>query len=248
MAGKLIPAAPPPFAFTGGASPLRRLPAGLKLIAMIVLSIAAFGSVYGLGAAVLALLAASCCSRIPPHCLLKGSRPAVLLSLCVLLLRTFSPSAPGITTPEIIIGNWYLPDIFIPAVSAEGFIGGILTALRILVSFAAASLLFALTTMRELRHSLSSVEKRITGSIFFSLGISLMLGFIPRFFELWETMNLACEARLCRRGLCRLFIILPLVTERMMEAAADTAQAMENRGLEPQGGLAESNRYSPNSC
>ena len=66
---------------------------------------------------------------------------------------------------------------------------------------------------------------------FFSLGISLMLGFIPRFFELWETTNLACDARVCKRGPRRLLILVPLVTERMMEAAADTALALEARGL-----------------
>ena len=55
--------------------------------------------------------------------------------------------------------------------------------------------------------------------------------FIPRFFEMWETANLACQARSCKRGLRRLLVLLPLVTEKMMEAAAETVLALEARGL-----------------
>ena len=161
-------------------------------------------------------------------------------------LKTFQAGAPGITTPEIIIFNIYIPDLHIPGISAEGFFEGVLSALRLLAAFAAAALLFATTTMRELRLSLGAIEKRVTdtivrevsvvrgysspGTIRISLGISLMLGFIPRFFEALEDMNLACDARAGKRGLHRLMIIIPLVTERMMETAAETAAALEARG------------------
>jgi biotin transport system permease protein len=74
-------------------------------------------------------------------------------------------------------------------------------------------------------------SKDSPGIAFFSLGISLMLGFIPRFFDLWEASSLACDARSCRRGVRRLFVLVPLVTERMMEAAADTALALQARAL-----------------
>lgn len=220
------------FAYRGGKTMLHRAPAGLKLLSMLALSIAAYSSLAGLAAAALVILAGSIIARIPPHELLHGSKPLVILSLCILLVKTFEPGAPGITTPEIIVFNVYIPDLFIPGISGAGFFAGILTALRILASFAAAALLFAVTTMRELRLSLGAIEKRVFGSGRISLGISLMLGFIPRFFELWETMNLACDARSCKKGLRRLILLIPLVTERMMEAAADTALALEARGLE----------------
>jgi biotin transport system permease protein len=58
-----------------------------------------------------------------------------------------------------------------------------------------------------------------------------MLGFLPRFFEVWEAANLAFEARAGKRGLRRLVILAPLVIERMMEAAAETADALDSRGL-----------------
>ena len=179
----------------------------------MALSTAACVSVPGLAAVILLILIASIAARIPPWELLKGARTLALLSLCIMLLNFHTP------------------------------VTGIITALRIFVPFAAAALLFSVTTMRELRLSLAAFETGLRKMLsvgrprprnfaFFSLGISLMLGFIPRFFELWETANLACDARSCKRGLRRLFILVPLVTERMMEAAADTALAIEARGFE----------------
>jgi len=177
----------------------------------MILSTVAYVSIYGLAAAIALIFAASIAARIPPWELLKGSRMLAVLSLCIMLLN--------VRTPII----------------------GLITALRIFIPFAAAALLFAVTTMRELRLSLGALEIRLRNLFagraqpprfaFFSLGISLMLGFIPRFFELWETANLACDARVAKRGPRRLVLLVPLVTERMMEAAADTALALEARGL-----------------
>ena len=117
-------------------------------------------------------------------------------------------------------------------VNITGLAEGGIIAMRIFVTFAAAALLFAVTTMRELRLSLSAIELTITkrNIAYFSLGLCLIIGFIPRFFELWESSNIACEARSCKKGLRRLFILVPLVTERMMVSAADTSLALESRG------------------
>jgi len=201
-----------PFRYRAGKTVLHRAPAGVKLLAVMILSTVAYVSVYGLAAALALILAASIAARIPPWELLKGSRALALMSLCVMMINFQTP------------------------------VTGLITVLRIFVPFAAAALLFAVTTMRELRLSLAALEIRLKklfsggrpqprNAAFFSLGISLMLGFIPRFFELWETANLACDARVCKRGPRRLLLLVPLVTERMMEAAADTALALEARGM-----------------
>jgi biotin transport system permease protein len=222
-----------PFSYRAGKTILHRSPAIIKLLCVIVLSAAAGAFVPGLVISILVMLTASIAAHILPWELLKGSRVIIVLSLFIVFFKTFEQGALGITTPEIIIGNFYIPDIYIPNISTDGFFDGIITALRILVTFAAAALLFSVTTMRELRLSIMALEKipgvKKTAVVFFSLGISLMLGFIPRFFDLWETANIACEARSCRRGLRRLFILVPLVTGRMMETAADTAVALESR-------------------
>jgi biotin transport system permease protein len=215
------------------------MPAGLKLAGVILISAFAYVSLYGLAASILLLLSASVAAHIAPPVLLKGSKPLVILSLGIILIKTINPEAPGITTPEILFFNLYIPDLHIPFIGKEGFYDGLINAVRIFVPFAAAALLFGVTTMRELRLSFASVEKRVVKVFsprrkhipFFSLGISLMLGFIPRFFELWDDANLACDSRSCGRGLRRLHLLIPLVTERMMEASANTALALEARAF-----------------
>jgi biotin transport system permease protein len=238
----------PPFAYRGGNTVLRRLPAGFKLFALFVFSALAFSSVPGFLLSFPLLVAASRAARVRPGELLRGSRSLVILSLFVLVFKTVEPGAPGIALGEISFFGAALPAINIPGISAAGFKQGLVSGLRLLVSFAAGALLFAVTTMRELRLSLGRVENAVWG--FFtrgrsaaavrqsrlSLGISLMLGFIPRFFEAWETANLACDARAGRRGIRRLALIIPLVSERMMELAADTADALEARGIGLQDG------------
>ncbi|GHV96438.1 hypothetical protein AGMMS50293_27580 [Spirochaetia bacterium] len=240
-----------PFSYRAGTSPLHRFPAGFKLLCLLALSIAAFSSIPGLLLSALLVCAASLIARIRPWELLRGCRPLIILSLFILIFKTIQADAPGISLGAMNVFGLEFPALHIPCISPEGFFGGILSGLRIVVSYAAGSLLFAVTTMRELRRSLGRAERAIYG-LFprrrgtarqriantppircsrLSLGISLMLGFIPRFFELWETTNLACDARACKRGLRRLVLIIPLVTERMMEAAADTAQALEARGI-----------------
>jgi biotin transport system permease protein len=190
---------------------LHRTPAGLKLAFVIIISALALVSLYGLAVSIILILLASAAARIPPYVLLKGSKPLFFLSLCIIALNFIK----------------------------EDFCGGLINALRIFVPFSAAALLFSVTTMRELRLSLAFIEKKIAGiffpgrknTLFFSLGISLMLGFIPRFFALWDDANLACDSRSCRRGLRRLPLLLPLVTELMMEASANTALALEARAF-----------------
>lgn len=231
---------PCPFAYRNGSGFLHRSPAGLKLLCLLFLSVAAYSSRPGLLVSALVTAALSLSGGIRPWELLRGFRPLFFLSLLVIIFRGFSPGAPGIM----------LGAMRIPFVSGEGFLEGLFQALRLAVSFAAGSLLFAVTTMRELRLSLAKAET-IFFSLFdifrgkarnalprparrssrISLGLSLTLGFIPRFFELWENRNLACEARSCKKGARRLFLLVPLVTEALMEAAGDTAEALEARGF-----------------
>jgi biotin transport system permease protein len=205
------------------------MPAGLKIVFVILISAFAFGSVYGLAASVLFILTACAAARISPPVLLKGSKPLMFLSLCIILLKTINLESGGIT----------IGDLHIPFVSKEGFFEGLCTVPRLFVPFAAAAMLFSVTTMRELRLSLALLEKRVIKIFsrrrghtpFVSLEISLMLGFIPRFFELWDDANLACDSRSCKRDLRRLFLLIPLATERMMEASGETALALEARAF-----------------
>jgi biotin transport system permease protein len=227
MAGRLTRKVP--FGYRAGKTILHRMPAGLKLIFVIIISYFAFTSIYGLAVSILLILIASIAACIPPHSLLKGSKPLVFLSLCVILLKTIRLEGEGIATPVL----------HVPYISKEGFREGLLAAPGLFVPFAAAAMLFNVTTMRELRLSLALVEnslvrffyQRRKHTPFFSLGISLMLGFIPLFFEMWDDANLACDSRSCKRGLRRLPLLIPLVAERMIEASANKAMALEARAF-----------------
>jgi biotin transport system permease protein len=204
---------------------------------------------YGLAAAAILVIAGALMAGIRPWELLRGSKAVLFLAACFTLIRTLRFDGPG---PHLNIAG--LANIALPALSAEGFAGGLHQGLCFVVSFSAGALLFSVTTTQELRDSLGRVEGALVnlfltlGRVFrggkgknspqkrrapsgFSLGLSLMLGFLPRFFEIWETANLAFDARAGKRGFRRLIILVPLVIERMIERAGETAEALDSRGL-----------------
>jgi biotin transport system permease protein len=237
-----------PYAYRIGASPLHRCPAGLKLLCLLAVSAGAFSSIPGLAAAAALVSAGALVAGIRPWELLRGARPVLLPAAFVTLARTFRFGAegprPGDAGPALPL-----------APEAAGFAGGLHQGLCFIVSFAAGALLFSVTTTQELRDSLGRFETGAANMFLalprlfrggpagkgppskrrsfsgFSLGLSLMLGFLPRFFELWEAANLVFDARAGKRGFRRLLILVPLVIERMMETAGETAGALESRGL-----------------
>ena len=206
-----------PWAYRKGYTSIHRLSAGLKLVFLLSLSLAAFfpGSeqrrfiTLGLIAFVLILL--SLVARIGPLSLLRGSKPLLLIVLTGFLVQGIQFSPPGFNT--------------------EGLWTALFFCLRIGLAFSAGSLLFAVTTPAEIRKSISRGESFLhMEKLKFSLHLSLMLGFLPRFFEIWEELNLAYKSRAGKGALSRLLTILPLLIERMMQKAAETASAMESRG------------------
>lgn len=235
MAGDLSP-----YAYRPGNSPLHRAPAGFKLLGLPLISLFAFFcGPPALGIATLALIGGAVLAGIRPWELLRGSRPLLMMILLVALCRSLGVSPP--------------------AFKLSGFLEGLIFGWLILLSFAAAALLFSVTTMTELRDSLGRGEfllcypllrflrrispgpgdegnrvRRLVHRLErprLSLGISLMLGFLPRFFEIWEAADTAYRARGGKKGPGQMKTLIPLVTERMLETAAETAQALESRGL-----------------
>jgi energy-coupling factor transporter transmembrane protein EcfT len=209
-----------PWSYRNGTSFLHACPGGIKLLFLLVLSASPLPGLPAIGAAALFVACCAVAAGIRPWELLAGSKPlavALALMTAVRALRTDPVSLnPG------------------------GLAGGLVFSAGVLVSFSAASLFFSVTTMTELRRSLESVEllfrlpfksrtRRRRGRL--SLALALMLGFLPRFFELWENAETAVKARACNGRIRRIITILPLVTERMIETAAETAEALEARGL-----------------
>jgi biotin transport system permease protein len=233
-----------PYSYRPGNTPLHRVPGSLKLLCLLLFSVGGF--LFGapaLAAATLLLIAGSLSAGIRPWELLRGIRPLLIMLIAIILFRSLGDTA--------VADSWF--SLFDPA----GFVEGLLFAWTILISFSAGALLFSVTTMRELRDSIGGIERAIIDLPVFilkhskipgskkairrleqygeqsrlSLGISLMLGFLPRFFEIWETAETAYRARSGKKGIPQLLTLIPLVTERMIESAANTAEALEGRGL-----------------
>jgi energy-coupling factor transporter transmembrane protein EcfT len=223
----------PPYAYRPGNTPLHRTDPAAKLLALlgITTSVFLFGFYALAGSAVFLLLCAGI-ARIRPWELLRGIRPVLIMSLLIAASRSFVPAPP-----------WF---------SLSGFRAGLLFSGNMIICFSAGSLLFSVTTMAGLKDSLEKFERLILGPPAFLLrrtgkpalmraarklerprlgfAISLMLGFLPRFFEIWETARTAYAARCGRKGIRAALALVPLVTGRMIETAAETAQAMESRG------------------
>ncbi|MDR1948203.1 MAG: energy-coupling factor transporter transmembrane protein EcfT [Spirochaetaceae bacterium] len=225
-----------PYAYRPGHTILHRLPGTLKLLGVLAISGAAFfAGPAALGASSLLVAAGAILARIRPRELLGGSRPLMVMLLFLVIFRSLIFDPPGFSKP--------------------GCIEGLFFTWKILLSFSAGALLFSTTTMKELLDSLGLLERTLLRPLVFvlgfgrspgiqkirrrllrprlSLGISLMLGFLPRFFEVWESANLAYRARGGKGGIRQLPALIPLAAERMIGIAAETARALEARGFLP---------------
>jgi biotin transport system permease protein len=210
-----------PWAYRKGNSSLHRLPGGVKLLALLCLSLGAF--VPGLRVfpfLALLLAALSLLGGIKPWELLRGSRPLLLFVLCIFLFKAleFTPS------PEAL-------EAFPLALNREGIKEGLVFGIRIGFSFAAGALFFALTTVGEIKKSLSRLESFLgLERLRLGLLVSLMLMFLPRFFEKWEEADMAWESRGGGKGPRKLRVLIPLTVEKLLELAAETSEALGCRG------------------
>jgi energy-coupling factor transporter transmembrane protein EcfT len=203
-----------PWSYRAETSALHRCPAGIKFILLLMLSAAPFfGFPFAGGAAILILTGAFFSGLKIPE-LLSGSLPLLIMLLFFVLLRSSNIDS-GIT------------------INMDNLKNGLYLTGSILICFTAASLFFAVTTITEIRKTFAAIEYfffRKKGK--FSLAFSLMLAFLPRFFECWENTNLAVISRSCNNTLRRVTVVLPVVVEKMIETAAEIAQALESRGYE----------------
>jgi energy-coupling factor transporter transmembrane protein EcfT len=201
-----------------GSSLLYKLPAGFKLAFLLLLSLASFfpgtetQSLLLLGIIALILASLSFAAGVSPPALLRGSGHLLLVVFWAFLLQAleFSPLK----------------------INPAGLVQAIIFSLRIAAAFSAGTLLFAVTTPYEIRKSLSRLEKFLRiEKLNLSLYISLMLGFLPQFFEVWEDLRLAWKSRGGKNNLSLVVTLVPIALEKMMRKAAETALAMEARGL-----------------
>jgi energy-coupling factor transporter transmembrane protein EcfT len=202
---------PVPYAYRAGNSFLHKLGGGWKLLALFLISTLAFalGPPF-LAAGTLLVIATSLAAGMPPRELLRGIKPLLTMALLITLCRALAVEAHD--------GTPVFPN-------RRGLMEALIFGWGIILAFCAASLFFSVTTMTEIKASLDKLHLRRL-----SLALSLMLGFLPRFFALWQDAVLAYRARCGKRGLPQLIALIPLVMERMILAATETATAIEARG------------------
>lgn len=213
--------------------------AGVKLLCLFAFSAAAFLAHPACSAALSALLAAAALiANLNPAALLRGCRPIVILGVFVAFGRTF--------------------DLSPPFFRMDGLLSGLLFLWGMLLSFCGGALLFAVTTTAELREAVSAAERalfkpaaallknakssrleklhraalRRATALYprTALALSLMMGFIPRFFAEWEALQSAYRARAGSRGIAEIKSLVPLAAGRMIDRAAETAAALLARG------------------
>ena len=195
-----------PYSYRHGNSSLHSMPALVKLILLFLVSALAFFSYYGSGAAALIIAAGACIAKVPIRTLFRGSRGLFIVCIPVVLFRAFR----------------FMPFKFV----FSGFIDALLFIFGITVVFCAGSLFFSVTTLAQIRASLSFGRSSL-----FATAFSLMIGFIRRFFILWDEIDCAYRARAGKEGFNKMVFMLPLVIEKMIGAAVETAYALEARGL-----------------
>ena len=202
-----------PWEYQKGRGLLYTVPAGIKLIIFPCFSAGVFfAGFFFIAASFPVIFLLALISGIKPWELLRGSRALLLLCFGILILKTFS--------------------LFPPGLNYEGAGEAVIISLRMIISFAAGALLFMTTTGSEIRKSLSAAESFLHLQKFkISLGITLMLGFLPGFFEIWEDIESAWKNRGGKKGPAAFIVMIPLVLNRMMEKAARTAEALEARGF-----------------
>jgi energy-coupling factor transporter transmembrane protein EcfT len=223
-----------PLSYRSKRSFLHRADAGLKLLCMMAFSAAAFaGRPVSMAALSVFLVAVGFRAGLPPSALLRGGRPVAVLGLFAALGRAagFSPAL-----------------VF----SMEDFLDGLLFLWSMMLSFGAASLFYAVTTAAEIRGAVAGAERALLRPVAlllknakspsmlrlrsaalrprFGLALGLMLGFLPRFLAEWELLQTANRARAGKKGVSEIKRLVPLVLNRMMDNALETAAAMEARG------------------
>lgn len=202
-----------PCAYKAGDSFLHRLPAGLKLAGLLAVSFAVFiFPPFGLAFSLIIIALVSFLAKITPLTLFRGCRFLLFMALTVVFFRSIEWNPLSLTL--------------------SGFREGLYFALGLITAFAGCALFFSATTMGEVRDALESFFRFIPALSRAGLGISLLLGFLPRFFEIWEGAETAYRARGGKNGVKKLVFMTALTVERMIEVAVETAAALEMRGAE----------------
>lgn len=207
---------------TASNTPVHRAPALLKLAIMLAVTAIVFSGI----TASLAVTSA-------------------LIALVTVLAKT----SAGTIARNVKIVFWYGIFVAVFRIAGKPLESSILLAeirasayyiWQLAVILLAGSVFFETTGTTEIGHALSSLQKAVRWKaplpdIAFLL--SLTIGFIPRIFDAWVSLDKAWTARggSLHRGIGgafrRITTLVPLLVIRLMAIAADTDRAIRNRSI-----------------
>jgi energy-coupling factor transporter transmembrane protein EcfT len=224
------------FAYNATKSALHRLPAIVKLLALIPLSLLCMSlssQALAIGIAVMAVAGLAC--KFSLYEQLTDLRPVLFYSLIMYVLSVFSQIA-GIHYPVPI--RELLITIFTPQYKMVHM------CLRLGIIVQLSALLFRTTTPLEIRDDLNAIEsgirhmlsriplmgKHISVRPRLSGRLALFAGFIPEIFQIWTQIDRAWRARGGKPGLAKVkTLVFALITVSFEKTAAKAA-AMSARG------------------
>jgi energy-coupling factor transporter transmembrane protein EcfT len=207
---------------TGNPTVIHRIPAGIKLVALVSCTIAVFSvSTPVLAALSVVLVLLAILARLDITLVVGTVKLVICYGVFIALFRIAGKEpVPAILVGELLKTACYLWQL-----------GAVLLA---------GALFYATTGTTEISSFLSAVQKAVRWKaplpdIAFLL--SLTIGFIPRVFTAWESINLAWDARggavkkSPAAAFRRFTTLVPLLVINLLEIASDTDRAIKNRSL-----------------
>jgi biotin transport system permease protein len=190
--------------------PLHRLPAAIKLILLLPLSIFCMSlSPIRLGAGIFICIPAAFIFGLSLQDQLTDIKPAYYYAILMYILSAFSNFYDNFRT---------MPADVLYAALIPGY-EYLRITLRLVLIVQVSALVFRTTSPLEIREA---VRLEI---------ISLFLCFIPEIFKIWASVNLAWKARCGKDGLLKIKTVVFVLISLCFEKAALKAKALESRSV-----------------
>ena len=202
------------FSYTKGNSIIHRTPAWLKILLLLAIPITLYLTPIQVCIVFIPLLfIVALIAKIGLGSFLKDLRPIIIYSLMILaidVLSYFISSKNGSIITKISL---YM-------------------ILRLLCAIEAVSIFFRTTGIYEITDCLQRIESALTfgrSKLVVSGMLSLFLSFLPQIFATWKDLELAYAARGGRKGVAKVFILMPKLISSSIKKADTTFLALLNR-------------------
>jgi len=195
-------------------SPIHRIPAGIKLLALVAVPITLqLTSEYVCYSLMSLFLVLALLSGTGFRNFLRDLRPIVVYSFFIIAIDVLSYLI--FDRNRAFITETSLRLIF-----------------KLICAMEVTSVFFRTTSTFEIRETLQSVERVLTfGHTRYTVSstFTLFLSFLPQIFETWTALELAYKARGGRDGLGKVIRLLPLLIAMSIKKASTTYLALLNR-------------------